>query len=109
MSMGGADIYAGTLDGQWIDITDVPAGTYTLQMEVDPDNAISELNEGNNTASLSVTVPPATGDTATPLTSGVPVTNVSGAQGSLTYYKITVPAGATLLNVSTSGGSGDCD
>jgi hypothetical protein len=43
------------------------------------------------------------------LTSGTPVSGISGGEDSERYYKITVPAGATLLTVTTSGGSGDLD
>ncbi|TQD43599.1 hypothetical protein FKV25_10165 [Lysobacter aestuarii] len=42
------------------------------------------------------------------LQKGVPV-NVSGAQGAETRYTITVPAGASNLGFTTSGGSGDAD
>lgn len=45
----------------------------------------------------------------TALTSGVALTNLSGAEGSRRYFSITVPAGATNLTVTTSGGSGDLD
>ena len=45
------------------------------------------------------------------LSSGVPLTNLSGAEGSETFYSITVPAGASGLGltVTTSGGTGDVD
>ncbi|WP_133000707.1 S8 family serine peptidase [Luteimonas arsenica] len=43
------------------------------------------------------------------LQNGTPVTGVSGASGSTQYWTITVPAGATNLNIATSGGSGDAD
>ena len=42
------------------------------------------------------------------LQNGVPVTGISGATGSKTYYTVTVPAGRTLT-ISISGGSGDVD
>ncbi len=42
------------------------------------------------------------------LTNGVSVT-LSGATGSETYYYLIVPSGASSLNVSTSGGTGDAD
>ena len=45
----------------------------------------------------------------TPLQNNVPVNNLSGAQGSQAYYKISVPAGQGQLQISISGGSGDCD
>ncbi|WP_220479163.1 S8 family peptidase [Marilutibacter spongiae] len=42
------------------------------------------------------------------LQKGVPV-SVNGAQGSETRYTLTVPAGASNLSFTTSGGSGDAD
>ncbi|HEX6645505.1 MAG TPA: PPC domain-containing protein [Gemmatimonadales bacterium] len=45
----------------------------------------------------------------TQLTSGTPVTGRSGDEGSTTLYRITVPAGATRLTVTTGGGTGDLD
>ena len=42
------------------------------------------------------------------LTSGVPVANLSGAAGSQVYYKITVPAAQSKLEVRITG-AGDCD
>jgi hypothetical protein len=42
------------------------------------------------------------------LTNGVSVM-LSGATGSETYYYLIVPSGASSLNVSTSGGTGDAD
>jgi serine protease len=47
--------------------------------------------------------------TVTALTNGVGLTNQSGAASSSRYFSITVPAGATLLTVTTSGGTGDVD
>jgi serine protease len=47
--------------------------------------------------------------TATVLTSGVALTNQSGAESSSRYFSINVPAGATSLTVTTSGGTGDVD
>jgi len=43
------------------------------------------------------------------LRNNVPVNGLSGATGSLQYFKITVPSGQMQLVVTTSGGSGDCD
>jgi vibriolysin len=45
----------------------------------------------------------------TSLSNGVPVSNLSGSTGSWAYYKITVPASQTQLQIVISGGSGDCD
>ncbi len=56
--------------------------------------------------SCSGTTPP---PTATPLTSGVPVTGISLTRGSTKLYSITVPAGRSSLTFRLSGGSGDGD
>jgi serine protease len=44
---------------------------------------------------------------ATPLAKGVILSGQAGAPGSSALYSITVPAGATMLNIRTMGGSGD--
>jgi len=49
------------------------------------------------------------GGGTTTLTNGVAVTNLSGATGSWTNFKITVPSGQTQLQVVMSGGTGDAD
>ncbi len=43
------------------------------------------------------------------LQNGVPVTNLTAAQGNQTFYRIEVPAGQTNLEIAISGGTGDCD
>ena len=43
------------------------------------------------------------------LTNGVPVTGLSGATGAELRFTLTVPAGATNLQVRISGGTGDAD
>jgi len=52
-----------------------------------------------------------TGRTAatTLLTSGVPVTGISGASGSQQFWKLAVPAGKTSVVFTISGGTGDAD
>lgn len=45
----------------------------------------------------------------TELSNGVPVGNLSGAQGSETFFTIDVPSGASNLAIDMSGGSGDAD
>lgn len=49
------------------------------------------------------------GGGATELTNGVPESNLSGAQGSETFFTIDVPSGASNLEVAIGGGSGDAD
>ena len=43
------------------------------------------------------------------LQNGVPVTGLSGSTGSETHYTVAIPAGATNLSISISGGTGDAD
>jgi hypothetical protein len=45
----------------------------------------------------------------TTVQSGVPLTNITGEQGSVRYFKISVPAGVSTLEIKTYGGSGDAD
>ncbi|MCU1229546.1 MAG: Zinc metalloproteinase precursor/aureolysin [Acidobacteria bacterium] len=52
-----------------------------------------------------VVTPPST----TVLSNNVTVTGISGATGSWTNYKITVPASQTQLKITMSGGTGDAD
>lgn len=49
------------------------------------------------------------GGGVTTLTNGQTVSNISGATGSWTNYKITVPSGQSQLKITMSGGTGDAD
>lgn len=42
------DVYGSYLDCQWIDITDVPPGTYILKLHVNPTGEVSETDYRNN-------------------------------------------------------------
>lgn len=56
ISVGWADVYNRNLPDQWIDVTNIPAGTYWLETAVDPDNNITESNETNNVTRIKVTI-----------------------------------------------------
>ncbi|MBI5353885.1 MAG: PPC domain-containing protein [Chloroflexi bacterium] len=60
-----------------------------------------------NTPTSTPTNTPAPG--ITPLTNGVPVTNLSGSLNSQTNFSLDVPAGATNLSFTMSSGTGDAD
>jgi uncharacterized protein (TIGR03437 family) len=47
--------------------------------------------------------------TPTPLAANTPLTDLSDVLGGGSFYKVTVPEGATSLTVATSGGTGDVD
>jgi hypothetical protein len=61
ISRGWGDYYWPGLPCQWIDITGVAPGRYTLQVEIDPDGQLPESNDSNNVASIEVFVPAASG------------------------------------------------
>ena len=77
------------------------AGSYTVSLSVTDNGGL------NNSISHIVTVTEA--PTGNVLQNGVAVPNLSGALHASTFYTITVPAGATNLVFSMSGGSGDAD
>jgi len=53
---GWSDLYGNTLDCQWLDITDVPAGNYQLKVSLNPNAAFQEVTFDNNTAIVPVTI-----------------------------------------------------
>lgn len=56
ISVGWADEYHQGLDGQWIDITDVPRGNYVLEVEVNAERMLPEVSYSNNASSVSVRI-----------------------------------------------------
>ena len=52
ISPGYGDDYVPRLEGQWIDITDLPAGRYVLRHRVNVDRALRESDYGNNSAEV---------------------------------------------------------
>lgn len=67
LSVGWADVYGANLLDQWIDVTEVPSGTYWLEGVVDPANSILESNESNNFARILVTYANPTNQPPSPL------------------------------------------
>jgi hypothetical protein len=53
ISPGFGDDYVPRLEGQWIDITDLPAGSYVLRHRVNVDRVLRESDYGNNSAETS--------------------------------------------------------
>ena len=89
ISAGCADEYGSHLGCQYLDITGIPAGDYTLRVTVDPFSRIAELNEGDNVFSIAVTIPdpsapsanPCTDPTVIPAAGGVFTGSTSGISG----------------------------
>ena len=55
LSVGWSDVYAASLDCQFIDVTDVPPGDYWIRVEVNPSGAIAESRLDNDIVFLPVT------------------------------------------------------
>jgi hypothetical protein len=54
ITRGWADVYSRYLPCQWIDVTGLPSGTYTLHIVVNPLRTITESNYNNNDFSTTV-------------------------------------------------------
>jgi Lysyl oxidase len=48
ITVGWADVYAADLPCEWIDVTDVPAGTYTVRVAIDPEAMFPDSDRANN-------------------------------------------------------------
>jgi glucose/arabinose dehydrogenase len=53
---GWSDTYDHTLDCQWLDVTGVPPGIYTLRITVNPIGKYTESNTSNNSSETTVTI-----------------------------------------------------
>jgi hypothetical protein len=56
LQRGWADTYADNLDCQWLDVTDVPDGQYSLRLSVNPDRILPESDFSNNVVEIPVTI-----------------------------------------------------
>jgi len=56
IGVGCADVYTPDLACQWIDITDVTAGTYELEVTVNTANVIRESDTSNNSATVTIEI-----------------------------------------------------
>lgn len=56
ISSGWADIYDASLDCQWVDITDVAPGDYTLEIHVNFEQVLEESDYDNNLLLIPVTI-----------------------------------------------------
>ena len=74
MSIGWGDRYSWFLPNQWVDITGLPSGTYTVRARADPNGNFLETNDLNQCAYATVSVS-ATASTVTVLQSGFECVN----------------------------------
>jgi hypothetical protein len=59
ITRGWADVYDAALDCQFLDVTGVPPGNYSLRLTVNPDQLFDETDYNNNTVVVPVTIPDA--------------------------------------------------
>ena len=57
ISRGWADTYGSHLDCQWIDVTGLAGGEYTLEVRINQDRVIREVDYANNDHSVDISVP----------------------------------------------------
>jgi uncharacterized protein (DUF3084 family) len=125
VSPGWADIYDRGLDGQSIDITNVPDGNYWLEVVVDPDNQLIEANENNNAERIQIVLqrgPSTPADTFEPNDSFAAASILAPpedhiydelsihAAGNDDYYRVTASATGTLrVSLAFQHAQGDID
>jgi hypothetical protein len=90
----------GTSSSQNPSHTYASGGTYTVSLTVTDDDGDTGSTSSQVTVSSSG---------VTELGNGVPVSGLSGSQGTWKHFRINVPADATDLVMQISGGSGDAD
>ena len=62
ISPGYGDDYVPALEGQYVDVTQVPAGRYVLVHRANPERVLEEIDYGNNAASVLVQLRRTTGE-----------------------------------------------
>lgn len=53
---GWSDLYGNALDCQWLDVTEIPAGDYFIQVVLNPGREFEEVSFDNNTAKVPVKI-----------------------------------------------------
>jgi len=66
VSAGWADSYGRSLDCQWLDITDITPGNYTLHVRLNGERKFQEVSFENNDLSVVVTIPALEAERTTP-------------------------------------------
>ena len=61
IQVGWADVYGSHLDGQWVQIDQLRAGTYILEVQTNPTHVLPEANYSNNYGAIRIDYVPAKG------------------------------------------------
>jgi hypothetical protein len=127
LTPGVGDYYWAALANQWVPIPAGTVGSFTLRGTADPNGLVQESNEGNNSLSVTRTIPGATAASVTPATitgptaialsgtvvgADVPVRKpgtgfqfyATPAPQTLTFQVTRAPAHGTLSTVTSTGG-----
>ncbi len=94
---GWGDVYRASLDGQWVDITGVPGGTYTLEVEINPLRILDESNYSNNITQVAFTIP----DTSKPQVSSFSPTHGSAGVAPAVLTTAIITDGTTQVATNT--------
>lgn len=81
ITRGWSDIYMPNLDCQWLDITGIPNGVYTLRLTVDPLNKYAEDDETNNVTERVVVLQQAVGVEPPAIVSGASLELIGTSRG----------------------------
>jgi lysyl oxidase-like protein 2/3/4 len=57
LTSGWEDVYDKSLDCQWLDITGIRPGTYTMRATVNRNRKLKERNHGNNSFRVRISIP----------------------------------------------------
>jgi Lysyl oxidase len=102
VSAGCFDVYSASLGCQYLDITGVPPGLYTLRVRMDPYGRIPELSDANNVVTVPVTLTAPATTTSTTLAASTTTTTLAG--DACAAANVVPPAGGTFTG-TTSGAS----
>lgn len=105
---GWSDVYTANLDCQWVDVTDLPAGSYSLRLSINYNRVIPEASYDNNVIDVPVEVP--VEEPVTPLT---PCTEEREGAGrecgwTMAQHNICTPGTMIELGCGSRCGLGTC-
>ncbi len=110
---GWADDYYPDLPCQWIDVTDVPPGDYTLRVAINYEQRIPELNYDNDVAEVPFTIPAdlgAVGDPTRPCTNDDPYQGIGRNCGwTREGVHTCTPGDRISVGCNAACGVGSCD
>jgi hypothetical protein len=109
LQAGWSDLYAANLDCQWIDVTNLPGGNYTLEVTLNPDGILPESDYSNNVETVPVTLPSPSGLPPRPDGRRIPgsplLVSQAGADVLLEYDVTSCPAPDYNLYYGLRGGA----